>query len=504
MLRKILAVGVVAVAVAGCGSSSNSGPSHAQSPTATELSYFPTDTPFVLTIATNPHSNALQSAESQLTQRFPEASLGIAALEEKLQSFGLNYDTDIKPLFGNPIMLGATSGSDFSSGGARQDFLFSWVASSASGLKSLVSKLVHSSQGTHDGATLYQLGSVDLAVDGATALIGPPSQVTAALDLHAHNQGFTQAEYASDTTGLPQSTLMEAFGNLTGVLAKPSAAKARQVPWIGAIRSYGAAISTSSTGITFQYRLNTNGAALTSSQVPIATGSTPPNIVNVSPVSIGIDDPAQIVTFALAADQATSPSSYAAFEARMAQLKKSEGIDLQSLTSLLTGSLIVETDGHTTIGRATVSDPSKAASVLAKLASAPHAVFKSGTAFTKLGGGFYRIKEPGTPVSLGAMGKPTLLTLGLVGDQFVLGKATPAQETTFAGAPTTPASFAHGSVAFQIALGALIRNKLSSAGGLGGESSVIAQTLLSHLGDLTGWLAASPSALTGSATLALH
>jgi Protein of unknown function (DUF3352) len=490
MLRKILLAGVVAVAIAGCGSSSGS--SHAQTPLATALSYFPTDTPFVIAVTTNPNSSALQSAEGQLTNRFPEATLGIAALEEKLQSFGLNYDSDIKPLFGNPILLGAVSNTALSAGAARDNYLFSWVASSASGLKSLVSKLTHtgSSTDTRDGASLYPLGAVTLAVDGATALIGPPSVVNAALDTHAHDLGFTQDEYASDTSGLPQSNLMEAFGNLTAVLSRASAAKARQVPWVNAIRSYGAAISTSSSGITFQYRVNTNGSALSASQVPIAAGSATPDLVGTAPVSVGINDPAQIVSFALAADQAVSPSSYAAFEARMAKLKSTEGIDLQSLTSLLTGSVIIAKDGSGAIGRATVSNPTKAASVLAKLASAPHGVFKSGTAFTKLGGGFYQIKKSGSPI-----------TLGVTGNQLVLGKATVAQEKAFAAAPTTPASFAHGSVAFQVALSTLLRSKLSSGGS---AVSAIAQTLLSHLGNLTGWLAATPSALTGSATLALH
>ncbi|HTX47210.1 MAG TPA: DUF3352 domain-containing protein, partial [Solirubrobacteraceae bacterium] len=484
----------------GCGSSSGSG--HAESPLATELSYFPTDTPFVIAVTTNPSSSALKSAESQLTTRFPEGSLGIAALEEKLQSFGLNYDSDIKPLFGNPILLGAVSNTAVSAGAARDNYLFSWVASSASGLKSLVSKLTHAggSTDTRDGASLYQLGDVTLAVDGATVLIGPPSVVNAALDTHAHNLGFTQAEYSSDTTGLPQNNLVEAFGNLTAVLSRPSAAKAREVPWVNAIRSYGAAISTSSSGITFQYRVNTNGSALSPSQVPIAAGSAAPDLVGTAPVSVGINDPAQIISFALAADQAVSPSSYAAFEARMAKLKSSEGIDLQTLTDLLTGSVIIEKDGSAAIGRATVSNPSEAASVLAKLASAPHGLFKSGTAFTKLGGGFYQIKEPASPVT-GVAGKPTLLTLGVTGNQLVVGKATVAQEKAFAAAPSAPASFAHGSVAFQVALSSLLQSKLS---GGGSTASAIAQTLLSHLGDLTGWVAASPSALTGSATLALH
>ena len=154
MLRKIVLGLVVGVAIAGCGSSSPSG-SHATAPLATELSYFPSNSPFILTITTNSHSSGLQSAQSSLLGRFPEATLGIDALEQKLQSVGINYDTDIKPLFGNPIMLGA-GGTSFSTSASSGDFLFSWVTSSASELKSLVAKIFHGgSVGTRDGASLF-------------------------------------------------------------------------------------------------------------------------------------------------------------------------------------------------------------------------------------------------------------------------------------------------------------------------------------------------------------
>jgi hypothetical protein len=482
LLPALLAL-LAATAIAGCGSSS----SHTQKPVTTELSYFPTNSPFVLTVATDPNASSVQSAQG-LLGRFPEAALGIDALEGKLSSIGLSYDSDIKPLFGNPIALGLASGSSYSTSSAQNDFLAVWVTKSASALKSLISKLLHGapSAGTHDGASVYQLGTVTLALDGATAIVGTTSSVTAALDRHASSDGFTPAEFASDTTGLPQSTVMEAFGNLTGVLSQPSAAKARLVPWVAAIRGYAAAISASSAGVNFQYRIDTSGASLTSSQVPIAAGTTAPSLAGSAPIVVGIKDPAQIVAFAEAAEQATSPASYEKFQAKQANLKTKTGIDVNSLASLLTGDLIIDTDTHTTIGRVTVSDPSTAASVLAKLAGAPQGLFKRGVSVAKLGGGFYAIKEP-----------KLTITVGLVGNQLVAGKATPAQDSAFAAAPATPAGFARGSVAFQIALPDLLKLALKQ------QPPAIVQTLLNQLGDVTGWTAASPSALTGSATLAI-
>ena len=317
-------------------------------------------------------------------------------------------------------------------------------------------------------------------------MIGTSATVSAALDRHAHGGGFTPAEFTSDTAGLPQNTVMEAVGSLTGVLSKPSAAKAHMVPWVAAIRSYGASITASSSGVNFQYRLDTSGGALSASQVPIAAGSTAPSLAGTMPIVIGIHDPAHIVSFAEAAAQAASPAGYAKFQARQAAFKKRTGVDLNSLASLLTGDLIIESDTHTTMGRVTVSDPSAAASTLAKLGGAPQGLFKKSTRVAKLPGGFYAIHEPATTI-----------TVGVIGNQLVAGKATPAQMRTFAAAPTTASTFAHGSVAFRIGLIDLLHVALKTA------PSAILQTLLNQLGDISGWAASSSSALTGSATLAI-
>ncbi len=484
LITMIFAAIVAAGSLAGCGSSSGS--SSKQNPVTTELSYFPAGTPFVLTLATDPNAGSVQQAQG-LIGRFPAAGLGIAALEGKLSSVGLSYQNDIRPLFGNPVALGLSSTSGLGTSAAN-DFLAVWLTKDGSKLKSLVSKLLQgsSSVGTRDGAMLYQLGPLSLAISGPTAVIGTSSTVTAALDRHAHGGGFTPAEFASDTTGLPQNTVMEAVGNLTGVLSKPSAAKAHMVPWVAAIRSYGAAITASSSGVNFQYRLDTGGGSLNSAQVPIAAGSTAPSLAGTMPIVVGIHDPSQIVSFAEAAERAASPAGHAKFVARQAAVKKRTGVDLNSLASLLTGDLIIDSDTHTTMGRVTVSNASTAASTLAKLAGAPQGLFKKATRVAKLPGGFYAIHE-GT----------TTITIGVVGDQLVAGKATPAQLRTFAAMPTSASSFAHGSVAFRIGLIDLLHLALKSA------PSPIVQTLLSQLGDISGWAASSPSALTGSATLAI-
>lgn len=225
----------------------------------------------------------------------------------RLQQLGINYQSDVRPLFGNAVMIGAPQSSI--SGASSNNFLIVWVTKDAGKLSALVKKLGVHSVGTHDGATLYQSGGVStLAIDGATLVFAPSSDiVTGALDRHAHGGGFSFADFSRDLAGLSQSALIEAFGELTGVLSTPRAAKARSVPWVGAIRGYGAAISATPSGLTFQYRVDTSGGSLSPSQLPIASGSSAPSFAGAMPITVALNDPAQVFSFAEAAEQSASP-----------------------------------------------------------------------------------------------------------------------------------------------------------------------------------------------------
>jgi hypothetical protein len=484
-MRRLLGVLVfAALVVAGCGSSS-SAPS-ASSVRNTELSYFPAGSPFVMSVVTDPNSSAVKGSQA-LTGSFPLATFGRSAVIAKLRQVGIDYQNDIQPLFGNPIVIGATGQS--LSGASSTAFLAVWVTKDASKIKALVKKIpgVHTA-GSRDGATLYQAGgATTLALDGATAVLAPSeSAVASALDRHAHGGGIASGEFARAFAGLPQNALIETFGNLSQVLSTPSAAKARRVPWVAALRGYAAAISATSSGLTFQYRLDTTGTTLTSTQLPFAAGSTPPNLAGTLPITVAIHNPSQIAAFLESAEQVSAPASYAKFLKRQAAVRGKTGADLNSLLRLLTGDLIVASDTRTTMGRAAVSDPAAAASTLTKLATAPRSVFNNATSITHLGGGFYAIHEPGQTI-----------TVGVVGSQLVVGKATPAQLRSFATAPTTPAAGAHGAVAFRIALIDLLHITLKQA------PPQIVQMILKSLGDITGYNAASPSGIIGSATLAI-
>jgi hypothetical protein len=118
-------------------------------------------------------------------------------------------------------------------------------------------------------------------------------------------------------------------------------AKARLVPWVAALRGYAATIGAGPSGLTFNFRLDTTGGSLTTSQLPFAAGTGTPDLAGNMPISVAIQDPAQIVSFVESVQRTTSPASYAKFSRDQARLRAKTGVDINSLLQLLTGVVCV-------------------------------------------------------------------------------------------------------------------------------------------------------------------
>jgi len=469
---------------AGCGSSSSS--STVSGALANELSYFPSGSPLVTVIETNPGGAAVQNLNGLLDQ-FPLAKLGIDELESTLESSGIDYQTDIEPLYGNPVTLAVLQVPD-SVSVSGSDYLAVWVAKSAAKLDALIKTFPGlSPAGKLDGASLYRSSAGALAVDGATVfLAASAADIAAALKRHAHGGGLTAADFSKAMGTLPQNALIRAFGTLTSGLSTPFAASAHKIPWVAAIRGYGVAISAATTGLTAQFHVDTSGGPLTGDELPIASGETPPALAGTLPIAVGVRDPARSLDFIEAAARAADPESYAPFQRGEAAAQRKTGYDLNTFATLLTGNLIIESDTKTTMARVGVTDPASAAKQLAALPRVVGDIFDTSTGLSRLAGGFYAVKE----------GKGKAIDLGLVGNQFVAGVATPAQLRAFAAAPTTAAPGAQGAVAFRISLLELLKVALGSS-----PATSLVQSLFSTLGDLTGSASATTSALIGNLSL---
>jgi hypothetical protein len=479
-LIALLVAGIVAIAVAACGNSS-AGSAGASGPTIDALSYFPTSAPFVMTVPTAPQDASVKQAQA-LERRDPQYQLVMTALLTRLAASGINYNQDIRPLFGNPIALGAV-------GVKPTAFLITWVTKSAAAATRLTKRLGLQPAGSHDGAALYAGHGLAVGIDGSTVVISLSTElVDSALDRHAAHQGFDSASYARSTAGMPQGDVIEMFGDLAEVLAQPTAAQARQIPWVAAITGYAAAVSASPTGITMRFHLSTAGRQLSTSQLPIASGATAPATAGELPIEVAIRDPAQIIDFVEAAAQSTDPGSYTGFLRRQAAIKQRSGFDLNVFVGMLTGDLTIESDGQTTLARAQVSNPAKVSRMLARLVDTGGAgVLGKRVRLAPLGGGLYAITS-----------RTSVVELGVIGDELVVGRGTPAQLRAYAAAPATAASSGAGSVAFQIALSDVVRL------GLRHQPSAMEELLLDRLGDLVGSAGATTGGLSGIAHIALR
>jgi hypothetical protein len=423
---------------------------------------------------------------SALLTKFQVLNLLTSSLKQELQKQGLSYDTDIKPLLGNPVVVGGiyTAGT-----GSKLKGVGVWVTKDASKLKSLVTKgpAGEHKLGSHDGATLYHNKdrSNVIAIDGATLVIADTQAlVNAALDRHAKGGGMTQSQYDQEIAGLPPHPLAQISGNLAAVLATPQAAKARQVPWVAAIKGYAVSISPTSNGVSLDWKVDTTGRQLTNAQLPLAAGSTAPALAAREPGSFGVRDPAQIVTFVESALQAADPTTYEQFQAALGALRRGFGIDATGALAQLTGDLITAGQGPVSLIRAGVGNPALVAQTLANLQKHIQTLSPQ-TSMRSLGHGFYVVTNPSLR-----------FTIGVVGDQLVAGNASLSRLRSFAAEPTKP-SGGHGAISFSESL----RQVLGLTGAL--LHSTQAQLILSQLQDFSGWIANTTSALTGNALVTI-
>jgi hypothetical protein len=474
---------LLACLLAACGSSGSAGaPSD---PLAAELSYIPPASPVIATVVTDPNSAPVKNASALLT-RFQVLNLLTASLKQQLQKQGLSYDTDIKPLLGNPVVLGTIQAAP---GESKLKGVGVWVTKDASKLNALITKPSNGDKkiGSHDGATLYRTrdGSMVAAIDGPTLVAADTqSLVEAALDRHKNGSGMSLTQYNQQVSGLPSGSLMRVSGNVQPLLATQRTAQARQIPWVAAIKGYGVAFTPASDGISLDWRIDTTGRQLTAAQLPLAAGNTAPALAAGEPGSLGIHNPAQIAKFVESALQAVNPNQYAQLQAAFGALRNGFGIDVNGALGQLTGDLITAGEGPVSLIRAGVGNPALVSQTLANLQKHIGSL-AAGTSMKSLGGGFYLVSR-----------QSLTFVVGLVGNQLVAGNASVAKLRAFATGPTKP-SGGQGAIAFSESLPQVL--KLTGAL----VHSAEAQLILGQLKSFSGWIGNTPSALTGNALLTI-
>ena len=499
-MRRLFATAFVLLAVlgaAGCGGSDDSG-----SALDSALAYLPKDTP----LASARHNHLEGAHDEAGGKQVVPVSFGAHGTRNLLRQFeqssgGISFDDDLKPVLGNPVVLGAPSVDAINA--TSNEFVLAGKAKDEGALEDLVDQLNPREIGEASGATLYQRGDSFFAVEGdMIAFAGDESQLKSALERADGDDHFDEDSFDQALEGLPDGALLRLYADLQAALENdPGSVDARKVKWIGALRTLGMTARAEDDRIDVDFRVRTEGD-LSDEDLPIAPGDeAPPIIEREGEIGLGIRDLAHIVRFAENAGQAIDPAGFGDYARGKQTIDRQLGVSLDDdLIAQLTGNVSASVSPGGGFGvRSELKDPRAFERTLAKVADVLPS-FAQGAGF-----GAVRLTKPSGGQDFYVLSKPRggAVVFGVVGDVLVVASdARRARE--LAGAEPVDVPGASGSVVAGADAERLIRRLLERFGeafGIPDLGALGTGILTRPLGDLSGSVSASTSELRGKLTL---
>lgn len=501
-MRRALAILLPALVllVAGCGGGDDSGSALTDS-----LAYLPKDTPFAVAIDTDVQGDQW-GALGDLVDRFPFGDQIKGTVVQRLEQAtgGLNFEDDIRPVLGNPLVVGPGNAQAVT--GEANNFVVAGKAKDKGALDDLIDELNPKKVGEASGATIYQDGDTFTAVkDDMLISAGDESQLKAALERADGDNHLTESTFNQALDGLPDSALARVYTNIEALLkSDPGSVDARRVPWIAALRTLGLTVSAKSDSVDVDFRARTEGD-LTDAELPIAPGDeSPPIVKRRGEIGLGIRDLAHIIRFAENAGQSINPASFGDYARAKATIDKQLGISLDDdLIGQLTGNVSASVALDRGFGvRSALKDPEAFRRTLAKVADVLPS-FAQGAGLGKVtltkpktGGDLYVLRQPdGGTVVFGVM-DDSLVVASSVARAVAVARTEPTE------VPGASGSVVVGADAERLVGGFLER--YGSALGIPDIGALGTGLLTRPLGDLNGSVSASTSELRGKFTLAIE
>ena len=499
MRRLVCSLLVLTALVAGCGGDDSG------SPLGTALSYLPPDAPFAMVIETDVESDQYGQVRD-LIRKFPFGGQAESQLKQQLERTGANYEDDIRPLLGNPAVIGIADVRSITSGSGDPPFVAAVQVEDEDTLNRLIEEGSLRESGEESGATIYESDGNLLAVEGdVVVLANERSELTAALERADGDEHMDEETVEEALDGLPESSLAQIYANVEALLdADPETADARKVKWIEALRTLGATVSAREGGIDLDFRLSTEGE-LTEADLPVAPGDQAPGVVERDgEIGLGIRDLAHIVGFAENAGQAVDPAGFGDYQRAKQTIDSQLDVNLdEDLVGQLTGdvSASVAIDGGFGV-IAELEDPQAFEETLERVADVLPS-FAEGAGF-----GTVALAKPGPGEDFYALAQPDgdSVVFGVVNEQLVVAN-DPARAGELAASEPSAVAGAEGSAVMMADAGELVSVLLDQLGpqlGLGGLGALGSGFLTEPLGDLTGSVSASPEELRGKLSLAIE
>jgi len=496
----LIVLALLALLVGGCGGSDDSGSALSDS-----LAYLPKDAPFAVAIDTDLQGDQY-AALGKLVDRFPFADQIKGSIVQRLeQSSGdLSFNDDIRPVLGNPFVVGGGRAAGVASG--SNSFVVAGKAKDKGALDDLIDKLNPKKVGDASGATIYQDGDTFTAVkDNMVVSANDEAELKAALERADGDDHLSEDTFNQALDGLPDNALARVYTNIEALLkSDPGSVDARKVKWIAALTTLGLTVSAQSDSLDLDFRARTDGD-LTDADLPIAPGDqSPPIVKRPGEIGVGIRDLAHIVRFAENAGQAIDPAGFGDYARAKATIDKQLGVSLDDdLIGQLTGNLSATVALDRGFGvRSELKDPEAFRRTLAKVADVLPS-FAEGAGFgrmtlvkPKAGEDFYVLRQPdGDSVVFGVM------------DGSLVVASSIARAVAVARTDPTDVAGATGSVVVGADAERLVGSFLQRYGSMLGlpDLGALGTGLLTRpLGDLNGSVSASTSELRGKFTLAIQ
>jgi hypothetical protein len=503
-MRRLIATFLVlpALLVAGCGGGDDSG-----SALDSALSYLPKDAPFAVAIDTDLDGDQYKAVQA-LLKKFPFGGQAQDSLRQQFeQDTNVDFNDDVRPVLGNPIVVGGTSAASVTGDSGDTAFIGAMQAKDEDALGDLIDKTKPNKTGEESGATLYEEGPGDaiFAVKDDTVIFASGrQQLTEALERADGDDHLDEDAFNEGLDGLPSTALARVYADLEALLkSDPETADARKIKWVDALRTLGLTVVAKNDSIDVDFRLRTEGD-LSDADLPIAPGDEAPDVIKQDgEVGLGIRDLAHIVKFAENAGQAVDPAGFGDYAKAKKTIDNQLGVSLDDdLVGQLTGNVssTISIDGKFGV-RAQLKDPQAFERTLAKVADVLPS-FAEGAGFGTVG-----LSKPKGSEDFYALAQPDgdAVVFGVVDDVLVVAN-DPKRAAQLAGVDPSAVPGAKGSVVMSADAEQIVNTLLAQFGpllGLGDLGGLGGALLTRPLADLNGFMSASTDELRGKFTLAI-
>jgi hypothetical protein len=461
----------------GCGGGEGPAPSGELDAT---LGYFPQDAGFIVVLNTDLGSDQLERFDRKIVR--PES--GGEGIEDLLRGLAtdiqVSWDEDVKPLLGNPLVVGTQSSVELTGISAAIQ------VRDEGKLHDLAEKIPGATrEGEAHGAELYEAeAGIAFAIEGDFLVIAQDQDtLLRALEQKDEDDGLSEAELEQSLPDTAEDPLLRAraeidsLEDLSGLSRRvPEVERLFTLPWFAALRTLGVTASFEEDDLlVMDVALNTDAAALDEDDLPLATGEESPEVVLRDGEIVSANrDQSRTTVFLLRAARAAFPDSR--FVQAVDDLENELGVDFEEeILKQFDGpsASALGFDGQSFAARSEVRDPDRLREQLRVLAPRLPELVQGLEGLRSQGLAFLLLLAPDAVASTqplqdvqvelpdgpddlyhvsGLTGDgPSDVYFGLIGDVFVIASEED-RARAIAEEPTEPVDGAHGAAVVRVDL----------------------------------------------------